>query len=45
MDKDPPIVDSNNLGVSSPPFGNANTYPVVYDSLGREVFIALSTRF
>lgn len=45
FDKDPPVVDSNNLGVSAPPFGNANTYPVVYDSLGREVFIALSTRF
>lgn len=45
FDTDPPLVDSNNLGVSSPPFGNANTYPVVYDSLGREVFIALSTRF
>jgi outer membrane receptor protein involved in Fe transport len=44
-DKDPPILDSNVLGVSSPPFGNANTYPVIYDSLGREVFIGMSTRF
>lgn len=45
FDTDPPIVDSNTLGVSSPPFGNANTYPVVYDSLGREVFVSLMTRF
>lgn len=45
LDTDPPIVDSNTLGVSSPPFGNANTYPVVYDSLGREVFVSLMTRF
>jgi outer membrane receptor protein involved in Fe transport len=45
FDTDPPIVDSNNLGVSSPPFGNANTYPVVYDALGREVFISMMTRF
>lgn len=44
-DKDPPILDSNVLGVSGPPFGNANTYPVIYDSLGREVFIGMSTRF
>jgi outer membrane receptor protein involved in Fe transport len=45
LDRDPPILDSNTLGVSSPPFGNANTYPVVYDSLGREVFISLQTKF
>jgi outer membrane receptor protein involved in Fe transport len=45
MDKDPPILDSNVLGVSGPPFGNANTFPVIYDSLGREVFIGMSTRF
>lgn len=44
-DEDPPILDSNILGVSAPPFGNANTYPVIYDSLGREVFIGMSTRF
>ncbi|NOT40495.1 MAG: TonB-dependent receptor [Alphaproteobacteria bacterium] len=44
-DNDPFVLDSNILGISSPPFGNANTYPVVYDSLGREVFIGLTTRF
>lgn len=45
MDEDPPIVDSNTFGISAPPYGNANTYPVVYDSLGREAFIAVTTRF
>jgi iron complex outermembrane recepter protein len=44
-DEDPPIVDSNTFGISSPPFGNANTFPVVYDSLGREVFVSMTTRF
>ncbi len=45
LDKDPPKLDSSGYGVSSAPFGNANTYPGVYDSLGRHVFIALSADF
>jgi outer membrane receptor protein involved in Fe transport len=45
LDSTPKTLDSNVLGISSPPFGNANTYPVIYDSLGREVFIGMSTRF
>ena len=45
LDNTPKTLDSNILGISSPPFGNANTYPVIYDSLGREVFIGMSTRF
>lgn len=44
-DQDPPRLDSNTLSVSSPPFGNGNTFPVVYDSLGREVFVGMTTRF
>ena len=44
-DKDPTVLDSNNIGISSPPFGNANTFPVIYDSLGREVFVSMTTRF
>ena len=44
-DEDPPKLDSNTLSVSSPPFGNGNTFPVVYDSLGREVFVSMTTRF
>jgi outer membrane receptor protein involved in Fe transport len=44
-DEDPPIVDTNTFGISAPPFGNANTFPVVYDSSGREVFVSMTTRF
>jgi iron complex outermembrane receptor protein len=45
FDKDPPIVDSSNFGLASPPFGNGNTYPQVYDSLGRTFFIGLTADF
>ena len=45
LDEDPPVVDSQSWGISSPPFGNANTYPVVYDAFGREVFVSMTTRF
>jgi outer membrane receptor protein involved in Fe transport len=45
FDKDPPIVDSSNLGLASPPFGNGNTYPQVYDTLGRTFFIGLTADF
>jgi iron complex outermembrane receptor protein len=44
-DVDPPVIDSQFFGISSPPFGNANTYPVAYDSLGRQVFVSMTTRF
>ncbi|HSC18575.1 MAG TPA: TonB-dependent receptor [Rhizomicrobium sp.] len=45
LDKDPPILDTNYLGVSSPPFGNANTYPQVYDALGRYVFVGATIKY
>jgi outer membrane receptor protein involved in Fe transport len=45
FDKDPPIVDTSNVGVSSPPFGNGNTFPQVYDALGRTFFIGLTADF
>src|SRR6185312_12529102 len=45
FDKDPPLLDSNSLGVSSPPFGNGNTYPQVYDSLGRTVFVGVTVKY
>jgi iron complex outermembrane receptor protein len=45
FDKDPPIVDSNSFGISAPPFGNGNTYPQVYDSLGRTIFIGITADF
>jgi iron complex outermembrane recepter protein len=44
-DEDPPVTDSQIFGISAPPFGNANTYPVVYDAFGREVFLSMTTRF
>jgi outer membrane receptor protein involved in Fe transport len=45
FDRDPPIVDSEFFGVSSPPFGNGNTFPGVYDSLGRNIFVGLTADF
>jgi outer membrane receptor protein involved in Fe transport len=45
FDIDPPVVDSNNLGISGPPYGNANTFPGVYDALGRQVFMGLTANF
>ena len=42
FDKDPPIVSSS---VAAVPFGNGNTYPQVYDSLGRKIFISLQYKF
>lgn len=41
-DKDPPITNSNNLAAV---FGNGNTYPQVYDALGRRVFINATYKF
>jgi outer membrane receptor protein involved in Fe transport len=45
FDKDPPIVDTNNFAVSAPPFGNGNTFPSVYDSLGRTFFVGITADF
>ena len=46
FDKDPPIVDSNNHPGSRPRnFGNANTFPGVYDVLGRQFFFSLTADF
>ena len=45
FDLDPPIVDSNNLAISGPPFGNGNTFPGFYDSLGRNIFVGLTANF
>lgn len=39
FDKDPP------LGVTGAPFGNGNTYPVVYDALGRKISLNLVASF
>ena len=45
FDKAPPVLDSSNLGLSSPPFGNGNTFPQVYDALGRTIFIGITADF
>lgn len=45
FDKDPPIIDSNGYGISAPPFGNGNTYPGVYDTLGRTIFLGVTADF
>ena len=45
FDRTPPILDSNNYGVSALPFGNANTYPQVFDPLGRVLFLGLTADF
>jgi outer membrane receptor protein involved in Fe transport len=45
FDKSPPILDSNVNPVSGPPFGNGNTFPGVYDSLGRTIFIGVTAKY
>jgi outer membrane receptor protein involved in Fe transport len=39
FDKDPP------LAVAGAPFGNGNTYPTVYDALGRQMSLNLTAKF
>ncbi len=41
FDKDPPLAGST----AGAPFGNGNTYPVVYDALGRRISLNLSATF
>ncbi len=41
----PPTVDTNSIGISAPPFGNANTFPNYYDSLGRVMFVGMTADF
>jgi outer membrane receptor protein involved in Fe transport len=41
-DRIPPIAGST---VAGPPYGNGNTYPQVYDALGRYVFLGLTAKF
>lgn len=45
FDKDPPLIDSSNIGISSAPLGNGNTYPGVYDSLGRVFFLGVTANY
>jgi outer membrane receptor protein involved in Fe transport len=43
FDVNPPFGDANNLGVFAG--GNANTYPQLYDTLGRNLFVGLTADF
>jgi outer membrane receptor protein involved in Fe transport len=45
FDKSPPAMDTSYYGVSTPPFGNGNTYPNVYDSLGRTIFVGVTIKY
>jgi iron complex outermembrane receptor protein len=45
FDVGPPLIDTGNLGLSVLPFGNGNTYPNLYDSLGREFFFGVTADF
>jgi outer membrane receptor protein involved in Fe transport len=45
FDKDPPILDSNAFPASGPPYGNGNSYPGTYDSMGRTLFAGLTFDF
>jgi outer membrane receptor protein involved in Fe transport len=40
LDKDPPLTSQ-----ALPPDGNGNTYPQVYDSLGRYLFVGTTVDF
>ena len=42
FDKDPPLASSL---IAGPPFGNGNTYPQIYDTLGRGVFLNVTAKF
>ena len=43
LDKDPPIV--SNASADPSIFGNGNTFPQVYDALGRLIFMNLTMKF
>jgi len=46
MGREPPIMDTNSIGASSlAGFGNGNTYPGVYDSLGRTIFVGATIKY
>jgi iron complex outermembrane receptor protein len=44
LDKDPPIIDTANSGGNSI-YAESNTYPSVYDTLGRYVFVNVTVDF
>ncbi|MGD0142298.1 MAG: TonB-dependent receptor [Rhizomicrobium sp.] len=44
LDTNPPALDTTNIGTSALPFGNGNTYPGLYDSLGRLLFVNVTLK-
>lgn len=40
LDRDPPL-----SGITAATFGNGNTYPQVYDALGRHIFLNMTVKF
>lgn len=44
FDRDPPVLDNYNLGVNAQ-YGNGNTFPTLYDVLGRTMFAGITARF
>ncbi|MDE2149310.1 MAG: TonB-dependent receptor [Gammaproteobacteria bacterium] len=45
-DRDPPVVSSvGRFPISGPPFGNGNTFPGTYDSLGRVMYLGVTANF
>jgi len=45
FDSTPPLLDSNSFGIAAPAAGNANTYPQVYDPLGRVFYLGVTADF
>ena len=45
FDRTPPLLDTNSFGISGPAFGNANTFPQVFDPLGRVLFLGVTADF
>lgn len=43
LDKDPPLVGAGSIG--NHVFGENNTYPQIYDTLGRFVHVSVSAKF
>jgi outer membrane receptor protein involved in Fe transport len=41
FDRDPPLTSQSGPSI----FGNGNTFPQVYDALGRRVFVGLTAKF
>jgi iron complex outermembrane recepter protein len=45
FDRTPPLLDQSSFGITAPAFGNGNTFPQVFDPLGRVLFLGLTADF